>query len=694
MAWSAIPFIARTDRRHVAVSAAFDECRRTVDDTAFLRIMTGRSGGELATIQDKLNTHHRKPFDARKSFAGAGMRYSDRDKTQMVKSAYVLDAITVIFVFLASLTYYGDFYRIDENKFSFYQKYFYSSVNISCRAGPDLREYNSPAQHELNERIDLSKISCHDLQNSRKLKESYYNGWHDTHPILSTLIGYSWRWGDLTWSALWLLVGSLASLTVLSFYLILRCFGVPWYAAVLLFPATVPFNLLERQLYHLRDFSKVPFILLSLGLLGILFRRGLGYRWRLSILVASTATIAIGTGFRQDTVVLLPAILAGAAFTSSLTDKRGILRFVSEMAVIAATFFLANSAIDLLRTSQVAQLQGYPHFIVQGFTDVFWKDSRAEVPGVSFLTLYSDGLAHALVDANSLERVRYFADMDPKYTTAGFDLIAKYSGLSAADMVTRVFSGLSVISQHYWLLQTLGLWFVLLLVLVAIGKWRLGGFLMATIGSLAASGSIQFSPRHFLHLIMLDRVILVIALAAILDAAWRYLTVRVDWKPRLALMTGAAGAFAVVALIVAAHVVQYTSLNRVKGDLEALPWFPSLEAYGKRFPNRTEAIERFTIDPGKCSSGKLEAIIEVEGVKWTRSLDVLGGGPRSVYFAMLDPAISKATVDVVPRECVIEHAWGPLGDGSIPPLQFFDPEVALKKQSIMRHLGNIASSLL
>ncbi len=611
----------------------------------------------------------------------------------MLKPAYAFDAITVLFVFLAGLTYYGDFYRINENKFSFYQKYFYSSVNISCRAGPDLREYNSPALHELNERIDLSKISCHDLENSRKLKESYYNGWHDTHPIFSTLIGYSWRFGELTWTALWPLVGALAALTVLSFYLTLRCFGLPWYAAVLLFPATVPFSLLERQLFHLRDFSKVPFILLSLGLLGVLFRRGLTYRRRLTVLAASTAIVAIGTGFRQDTVVLLPAIVAGAVFTSSLISKQGVVRLLGEIAVVAATFLLANAATDTLRTTQVAQLQGYPHFIVQGFTDVFWKDSRAEVPGVAFLTLYSDGLAHALVDANSSEKVRYFADLDPKYATAGFDLIAKYSGLSAADMVTRVFSGLSVISHHYWLIQTLGLWFVLLLVLVAIGKWRLGSFLMVTIGSLAAAGSIQFSPRHFLHLIMLDRVVLVIALVAISDAAWQYATARRDWKPRLALVTGAAVAFALVALVVGAHVVQYTSLNRLKGNLEALPWFPSLEAYGKRFPDRTEAIERFSIDPGKCSSGKLEAIIEVEGEKWTRPLDPLEGGARSVFFAMLDPAISKVTFDVVPRECVTERAWAPLGDGSIPPLQFFDPEVALKKQTLIRHIEKLVSSL-
>ena len=193
---------------------------------------------------------------------------------------------------------------------------------------------------------------------------------------------------------------------------------------------------------------------------------------------------------------------------------------------------------------------------------------------------------------------------------------------------------------------------------------------------------------------MLDRVLLVIIVAALLGAGWHYATAKLDMRAGLALGAGVAGVAAVVVIIAATHIVQQASLSRLKGNLETLPWLPSQEVYGKRFPNNVEAIERFTIDPAKCSAGRLTAVVEVEGQKWTRPLDVLDGRPRSVYFAVFDPAISNATVDVLPRACVTERAWGPLGDGSIPPLQFFDPEAALKEQSILRHLGNIVSSFL
>lgn len=342
----------------------------------------------------------------------------------------------------------------------------------------------------------------------------------------------------------------------------------------------------------------------------------------------------------------------------------------------------------------MVQLQGYPHFIVQGFADDFWKAARAEIAGISFLPLYSDMVAWAAVDANSAEKVGYFAALDPKYTTSGFNLILKYAGLSAADMVTRVFSALAAISHHYWAISSVGSWLALLLLLIGVGKWRLGFFLMFTILSLAAAGSIQFSPRHIIHLIMLDRVVLVIVGAALLGAVWQALTARLETKVGLALGAGAAGALGVVAIVVGAHFVQQSSLSRVKDGLAALPWFPSQEAYARRFPDNMEAIERFTIDPGKCPGRKLEAVVEVEGQKLARPLETLDGAPRSVYFAIFDPAISKASVDVLPRECVTERAWGPLGDGSIPPLQFFDPEEALRKQGILRHLGNIVSSFL
>lgn len=614
----------------------------------------------------------------------------------MIKSfpRYIFDVAIVAAIFVAGLAYYGDIYKNNESKFSFYQKYFYSAVNIYCLKDPDLREYNSPTTLEVNERIDPSKVSCSDLGKSRKLEKSYYNGWHDTHPILSTLIGYNWRLLGFTWEALWPIAGSLPALAVLSFYLILRCFGLPWYGALLLFPITVPFDLLERNFYFLRDFSKVPFILLGFALIGILFKSDLTYRARALVLAGAAGIVAVGVGFRQDALVLIPAILAGAAFTSSADGKGGLLRFVGELGIIVVSFCLTGLAIDFLKTNQVAQLQGYPHFVLQGFADHFLSEARTEVPGVSFLALYSDTLAWAAVDANSPEKVGYFGFLDPQYTPSGINLIARYASLSSAEMITRIFSGLSVFSHGNWIIERLGIWLLLLLVLVGLGRWRLGFFLIFSMLSLAAAGSLQFSPRHSLHFIMLDRALLVIILAAMMGAVWRFATSGLDTRIGLALYSGFAGIVLLVAVVIGAHFFQQASVAKLKRELEALPWFAAEEAYKSRFPQNSEAILRFTVNGAGCSSGKLEAIMEVEGQKLSRPLDLLDGPPRYVYFAVFDPAIAKVSVDIMPEGCVAERAWGPLGDSSIPPLQFFDPDVAARKNSIRRHLASLIHSLL
>ena len=162
----------------------------------------------------------------------------------------------------------------------------------------------------------------------------------------------------------------------------------------------------------------------------------------------------------------------------------------------------------------------------------------------------------------------------------------------------------------------------------------------------------------------------------------------------LAIVPFLSGVGLLIAAVVGAQFIQETSLRRLKDKLEVGPWFPSQEAYAARFPGYPEAILRFTIDESKCATNRPEATIEVEGQKLRYPLHLNSGSPRSVYFTIFDPAIVKLSVDIVPRDCVTERSWGPMGDGSVPPLQFFDPDAALRNQTLMRHIKNLVSSLL
>lgn len=605
---------------------------------------------------------------------------------------FVLDVLIVASIFVAGLAYYGNLYIQEEGKFSFYQKYFHSAVNIYCLGDPDVRHYNGQVP-EVNERLDLAKVDCSEIGQSPRTASSYFNGWHDTHPAFSTLMGYTWRWLGLSWTALWVLAGSLGALTLVALYLVTRAFGIPCHAALLLFPACVPFTFLYGHFYFPRDFSKVPFILLAFAFLGPLFMREVSASLRTAVLSLSTAIVVLGVGFRQDALVLLPTIVAAAVLTSSISSRRRALRLAGDLATVAASFVILSLLMHGLKTTQVAQLQGYPHFIVQGFADPFWKEARTEVPGISFLGVYSDMLAWAAVDANSPANVAYFAALDPLYTASGFDLIAKYASLSIADALARVFTGLSAISHSYWILDKVGTWVALLLALIAVGQWRLSYFLAFAMLSLATAGSLQFSARHSLHLIALDRALCIIIYAVLLAAIWRRILTPTPLKLRLALVSGLSAVGVVSISVIGSYVLQRSSTAVLDGQIAALTWLPSAEAYAEAFPGAQESILRMTFDGSRCPVGDPKAVIVVDGETAIRPIPRLGNIPRPIYFAGLDPATSKVSVYVSPEHCVSERAWAHLGNGAIPPLQMFDPGAASAGQSLGRIFGIIGAAL-
>lgn len=600
---------------------------------------------------------------------------------------FVIIACIVVLGFLQ----YAGTYKNDEGKFVFYQKYFFSAANLFCLNDPDIRAYNSDDRIS-SERIDPLKFSCAELAVSPKVPQSYYNGWHDTHPVLSTLIGRAWDVLGFSWTSLWPIAGGLGALTLLALYATLRAFGVPWFASVLLFPATVQAHVLLSNFYFLRDFSKVPFILLAFATTGILFHKEERRGFRFAAIVVGTSVAVLGMGFRQDTLVVVPIILA-AIVISSRFDQPGCWRKCSvELILVVATFVAVDSLVDLLKTSQEARLEGYPHFILQGFADPFLHDAGVSLPGISFMPLYSDTLAHAFVDANDYRQVRYFAGFDPLYTTSGFRLIGTFATLSAGQMVLRALQGFSTVSHSFWLLQSPGLWLLALLGMVALGKWRLGLFLATTIAVLAVAGSLQFSARHIVHLIVLDRVLLVIIGGTLVSGLWAivYTEQAVNW--RLMASVCIAGATLLLTVTVIAYYIQGFAIRRLASQLSESNWYPSFAEYKQAYPSLPESYLRVTLAPEQCAGRPIAAKIELEGQTVTYPIESDLTTRRSLYFAILDPSRAETRVEVFPKDCVVSMEWGPLGDGAVPPLQFFDPMAADRSRSLVNSIGRVLAA--
>lgn len=564
----------------------------------------------------------------------------------------------------AGFWYFSSLYKHNEARFSFYQKYFHAALNLYCVGDPDARFHNLQIPYN-EERINLQSVSCDEIRSSEKHPLRYWNGWHDTHTIFSTLVAFCWNWLGLDWINLWPIAGLLGALTVLAFYAILRSFGLPWHAAALLLPACIPFNVIGIYFFFLRDFSKVPFILLAFGLLGPLFNPAQSRLKRLVVLSAATLVAVIGHGFRQDTLVVLPIILVAALLTTPGLSAAATRQSLGELSAIAITFLGVTLALSPLKTSETVQLQGYPHFLLQGFADQYWHFAWMKLSGLSFLSFYSDMLAWAFVDANSPANVGYFASFDPGYTISGMDLIARYAALAAPELIIRVFQAWSATSHGFWILKPIAVWLALFGGLIALGRWRLGVFLTFTCLSLAAAGTAQFDIRHILHFVMLDRVLLVIFAAASIEAAWN--SIQTQRVLRLWLAAGflALSMLTIYALLAVASVTQDAAITKLKQSYASLTWEPLANAP----PPLPELMLRYTIAPEHCGTDEISAHIGAEGEKTSYVVPRLDGKPRPLYFTVFNAAAEKlnlkVTVDVTPSRCIQEKAWVSLANAPV-----------------------------
>lgn len=600
----------------------------------------------------------------------------------------IATAIIAMVCAIAGFWYFSGLYQDNETRFSFYQKYFHSALNLYCVGDPDIRYYNLEIPNK-NERIDLNTASCTDLSLSTKHPLYYWNGWHDIHPIFSTLVSVCWRWLGLDWNSLWPIAGLIGGLTILAYYVILRCFGLPWHGAALLLPLVIPFNVIGIHFYYLRDYSKVPFILLSFGIIGLLFDERHSARGRGTVIAMAISTAVVGMGFRQDAIVILPTIVTAIIVTTQFHLPGWFWRIMRDLAIAVLTSIAILLTLNILKTTQVAQLEGYPHFLAQGFADPFWQYAQMKISGLSFLSFYSDMLAWSFVDANSAENVGYFVAFDPNYTTSGFNLVWRYSGLAAPEMILRVFWAWSSISHTYWMIKPVGFWLLVFMLLIILGRWRLGLFLAMTCLSLVAAGSLQFDVRHNVHLIMMDRVLLVIAATAIAGAGWNLVLQRGElalWQGPAALGAGLAMVYALLAITSG---IQRNKLDALKESYASLPWIP----YTGVPPTQPEMLLRIVVSPDGCNGDQLSAQVESEGQKAVYTLPRLDGRPRPLYFVVFNgPAEKlhiKVQVNVVPSRCIQSFAWTSLAKVPVVPVQFFDPEAteaSLKTRQLWRRL--------
>ncbi|HEO70037.1 MAG TPA: hypothetical protein ENN80_02165, partial [Candidatus Hydrogenedentes bacterium] len=188
----------------------------------------------------------------------------------------------------------------------------------------------------------------------------------------------------------------------------------------------------------IRDFSKAPFLIAAVGVLGCLVHREHSRRTFFTGAAVAGAITGIGFGFRQDVALAVPlGVAALAAFAPAHGEKKVSLRTGAVALFIALFVIVGWKPIQGTRLDKgAASAQAF----VQGVSQD--AESRLDLGGASYVHHYSYSDLTDFSIINTYARRTGITDpmpghFTPAYGEAGHALAREYRRTYTGDMVAR-----------------------------------------------------------------------------------------------------------------------------------------------------------------------------------------------------------------------------------------------------------------
>jgi len=382
-------------------------------------------------------------------------------------------------------------------------------VDASPSDAPALREFVN---------FERMALSADDLPDELPTRAAHT--FQRYHRYLLYTVAAVWRHAGVSWDSLKYVIVALLAVTAAVLYGIFRLGMNPFFSAagVWLFLSS---RALASQLPCLRDFGKAPFLLGVILLLGLLLIRPRKPKALLAGAVLLGAVIGLGTGFRRDVLIALPAAIVALACFASVTGRRP--QAWRGAAVLLLTVSAVTSAWPVLKSFRDEGTLA-PHDMLMGMATVY--DNELGLRSASYERFYvgndlfiSDSTAAQFGDRPAAPHKELF--------------LARLATVFPADLVTRVYAavvrvvgGVFADSDRYGI-RTYALLAAALVVLsLTICQPRLGlavSFLAAFFGGYV---SLQYAARHAFHLGFAPYWFLGVALDAPLRAGARVLVRR------------------------------------------------------------------------------------------------------------------------------------------------------------------------
>ena len=337
----------------------------------------------------------------------------------------------------------------------------------------------------------------------------------------------TWQITGVSWSGVILLYLLLFNMTIVASYFIFRIWLRPLWAS--LASIVLIFSMLHiYHLPHLRDYSKAPFILLFVAMIGNMIFKPLSIRRYFMLSAIAGLAIGIGLGFRMDLLIFIPLFLIitllltpyslhrehwfvplGALFLFSIVVFLTSFPILQAIASGGNTFhvillgwmqpFDANLGVSPspLYEHGYLYLDGYMYTVLQSYSDRIYDVGSIAFASAAYdrigMQYYMDLVTHFPADL----MIRAIASIKQVLL-----LIHNYFyHLSIFFQGTPFANPLIQLHQIFRPLAPLSLVMILLVTLIySIHNMRKGVALVLIIGYLCAYPSLQFAPRHYFHL--------------------------------------------------------------------------------------------------------------------------------------------------------------------------------------------------
>lgn len=434
-----------------------------------------------------------------------------------------LDAVIAVLLLVASAVWATQFWNTwkgQGNEPEFYQAYYEPAVMVACGKGFVTSNPQPAALGEFLARhrdaFDCAELPA-DLNLSRQALVT------EAWTYLQYTVGWSWRVLGISWSGMGALFGAFFGIVIALVYAIARL-GMGRVLATLCAAAVATSSLHLVNLPHLRDYSKAPFTLGLILILGVIVttpvRRGL----LLALAAAYGAVLGAGYGFRTDLLIDLPVlVIVLFVFLEGRLTSNLLLKGAAT-AVFLATFAVVSWPI----TSAVYAKGGCQwHVALLGLQAPFDGRLRMESAPYDFGYVYADGFV--IRGVQGFARRTQPAASRPVYCSHEYDVqsgryLTAIVTSFPADFVARAYasiiqlaelpfvefsspakdwaSTLFTIRQH--LVRPFQSWGPLLaglaLLLASAASVRLGFFLLFFVAYFGGYPAVQFQERHYFHL--------------------------------------------------------------------------------------------------------------------------------------------------------------------------------------------------